>query len=136
VAIWGPGIARSTLMLWVLWFAITFSYYGFFTWIPTLLVKLGFTVTKSFTYSIIIYLAQIPGYYSAAFMSEKPDRTWTIVVYMVLGGVAALLLSGARSAGLITLYSTQFARDEIRVAVEEIWWMTRCATRRRAARSA
>ena len=104
VAIWGPGIARSTLMLWVLWFAITFSYYGFFTWIPTLLVKLGFTVTKSFTYSIIIYLAQIPGYYSAAFMSEKLDRKWTIVVYMVLGGIAALLLSGARSAGLITLY--------------------------------
>jgi len=104
VAIWGPGIARSTLMLWVLWFAITFSYYGFFTWIPTLLVKLGFTVTKSFSYSIIIYLAQIPGYYSAAFMSEKLDRKWTIVVYLVLGGVAALLLSGARSAGLITFY--------------------------------
>jgi putative MFS transporter len=104
-AIWAPGMTRTTLMMWVLWFAITFSYYGFFTWIPTLLVKLGFTVTKSFSYSIIIYLAQIPGYYSAAFISEKLDRKWTIVVYMVLGGIAALLLSGARSAGLITFYS-------------------------------
>jgi MFS transporter, putative metabolite:H+ symporter len=84
--------------------ASTFSYYGFFTWIPTLLVKLGFTVTKSFSYGIIIYLAQIPGYYSAAFISEKLDRKWTIAVYLVLGGIAALLLSGARSAGLIILY--------------------------------
>ncbi len=102
--VWSRGIARSTIMLWVLWFAITFSYYGFFTWIPTLLVKLGFTVTRSFSYSLIIYLAQIPGYYSAAFLSEKLDRKWTIISYMMLGGGAALLLSSARSATLITIY--------------------------------
>src|SRR5229473_2652587 len=63
-ALFGPGMVRTTLMLWLLWITITFSYYGFFTWIPTLLVKQGMTITKSFGYSIIIYLAQIPGYYS------------------------------------------------------------------------
>ncbi len=65
---------RSTATLWALWICITFSYYGFFTWIPTLLVQRGLTITKSFGYSIIIYVAQIPGYYSAAFVSEKLDR--------------------------------------------------------------
>ncbi|HEX8115177.1 MAG TPA: MFS transporter, partial [Kofleriaceae bacterium] len=79
-----------------------FSYYGFFTWIPSLLVKQGMTTTKSFGYSIIIYLAQIPGYYSAAFLSEKLDRKWTIVVYMVLGGVSAFLMSSAGSGASIT----------------------------------
>ena len=96
-------MARTTLMLWVLWIAITFSYYGFFTWIPTLLVKQGMTITKSFGYSIVIYLAQIPGYYSAAFVSEKLDRKWTIVVYMLLGGGSAYFLSNARSDTAITL---------------------------------
>jgi putative MFS transporter len=62
------------------------------------------TVTKSFGYSIIIYLAQIPGYYSAAFICEKLDRKWTIVLYMLLGGVSAYFLSGARSDNLITLF--------------------------------
>ena len=94
---------RTTLMLWVLWLTITFSYYGFFTWIPTLLVKQGMTITKSFGYSIIIYLAQIPGYYSAAFVSEKLDRKWTIVVYMLLGGVSAYLMSNARTDASITM---------------------------------
>jgi MFS transporter, putative metabolite:H+ symporter len=94
---------RTTLMLWVLWITITFSYYGFFTWIPTLLVKQGMTITKSFGYSIIIYLAQIPGYYSAAFISEKLDRKWTIVAYMLLGGVSAYLMSNARTDASITL---------------------------------
>ncbi len=102
-ALWSPSMSRTTLMLWLLWIAITFSYYGFFTWIPTLLVKQGMTITKSFGYSIIIYLAQIPGYYSAAFVSEKLDRKWTIVLYMLLGGVSAYLMSNARVDASITL---------------------------------
>ena len=102
-ALWSAPMARTTAMLWVLWIAITFSYYGFFTWIPTLLVKQGMTVTRSFGYSIIIYLAQIPGYYSAAFVSEKLDRKWTIVAYMLLGGVSAYLMSDARTDVAITL---------------------------------
>jgi putative MFS transporter len=102
-ALWSAPMARTTLMLWMLWIAITFSYYGFFTWIPTLLVKQGMTITKSFGYSIIIYLAQIPGYYSAAFISEKVDRKWTIVIYMLLGGASAYLMSQARSDAAITL---------------------------------
>jgi putative MFS transporter len=102
-ALWSGPMIRTTLMLWVLWIAITFSYYGFFTWIPTLLVKQGMTITKSFGYSIVIYLAQIPGYYSAAFVSEKLDRKWTIVAYMLLGGVSAWAMSNARSDTAITL---------------------------------
>src|SRR4029078_12159403 len=101
-ALWSPSMRRTTIMLWLLWIAIKFSYYGFFTWIPALLVKHGMPPTKSFGYSIIIYLAQIPGYYSAAFLSEKLDRKWTIVVYMLLGGVSAYLMSNAGSDASIT----------------------------------
>lgn len=101
-ALWSRPVRRTTVMLWILWIAITFSYYGFFTWIPSLLVKQGMTITRSFGYSIIIYLAQIPGYYSAAFLSEKLDRKWTIVVYMVLGGGAAYLMSSAGTDASIT----------------------------------
>src|SRR2546428_11872028 len=61
------------------------------------------TITKSFGYIIVIYLAQIPGYYSAAFVSEKLDRKWTIVVYMLLGGVSAYLMSNARTDASITM---------------------------------
>src|SRR5262249_41376070 len=46
---------------------------------------------------------QIPGYYSAAFVSEKLDRKWTIVLYMLLGGVCARLMSTAHSDAAITL---------------------------------
>jgi putative MFS transporter len=105
-ALWSPGLLRSTAMLWVLWISITFSYYGFFTWIPTLLVKQGLTITKSFGYSIIIYLAQIPGYYSAAFVSEKLDRKWTIILYMIGGGLSAFCMANVRDPKLIILFGS------------------------------
>jgi len=102
-ALWHRDMARNTFMLWTLWITITFCVFGFFTWIPTLLVKQGMTVTKSFGFSLIMYLAQIPGCYSSAFLNERLDRKWTIVLYMVLGGVAAYFLSAARTGMAITV---------------------------------
>jgi MFS transporter, putative metabolite:H+ symporter len=103
-ALFGRKLLRSTAMLWILWFSITFAYYGFFTWIPTLLVKQGLTVTRSFGYSFIIYLAMIPGYYSAAFLSEKLDRKWTIILYLMCGGLAALAMASTLREELITIF--------------------------------
>jgi MFS transporter, putative metabolite:H+ symporter len=92
--------------LWALWVSITFSYYGFFTWIPTLLIAQGLDVTRSFGYSIVIYVSQIPGYYSAAFVSEKLDRKWTIILYMLGGGVAALGMANSRAELAITMWGS------------------------------
>ena len=83
--LWRPGLARITAMSWIMWLSITFSYYAFFTWIPSLLVESGMTVTKSFGYSIAIFAAQIPGYFSAAWLNERIGRQATIASYMVLG---------------------------------------------------
>jgi putative MFS transporter len=102
--LWSRSQVKNTVMLWILWVAITFSFYGFFNWIPSLLVKQGLTITKSFGYSMIIYLAQVPGYYSAAFLSEKLDRKWTIITYMVGGGIFALLMASFRAASTVTVF--------------------------------
>ena len=39
-ALWRRGLARRTALLWLLWTVITFSFYGFFTFMPTLGVRL------------------------------------------------------------------------------------------------
>jgi MFS transporter, putative metabolite:H+ symporter len=95
VTLWSSALASVTVSTWAIWFAITFSYYGFFTWIPSLLVDQGYSIADSFAFSIAIYLAQIPGYYSAAFIGEYLDRKWTIGIYLAGGAVAALLMSTA-----------------------------------------
>lgn len=104
VSLWRGSLAKITLSTWGIWFAITFSYYGFFTWIPSLLVEQGYSIADSFAFSIAIYLAQIPGYYSAAFLGEYLDRKWTIGLYLAGGAVAALLMSTAAGPATIISY--------------------------------
>lgn len=93
--------ARITIMTWIMWLSITFSYYSFFVWIPGLLVQNGMSITKSFGYSLTMYCAQVPGYFSAAFFNERIGRQATIATYMLLGGVSALGLAFAVSDGEI-----------------------------------
>jgi putative MFS transporter len=101
-ALWSRKLARITTMTWLMWLSITFSYYAFFTWIPSLLVQNGMTITRSFSYSLVIYIAQMPGYFSGAWLNEKIGRQATIASYMVLGGVSALGLALTRSdAGIM-----------------------------------
>ncbi len=99
--LWAPGLRRITAMAWLMWLSITFSYYAFFTWIPSLLVENGMTITRSFGYSIAIYLAQIPGYFSAAYMNERVGRQATIAGYMILGGLSAVALALSHSDGTV-----------------------------------
>ena len=101
--LWSGRMARRTAVTWLIWFVITFSYYGFFSWIPTLLIERGITVTKSFEFSIIIYLAQIPGYFSAAWLSERLDRKNTIALYLTGSALSAFWLSQTTTPASITL---------------------------------
>jgi MFS transporter, putative metabolite:H+ symporter len=51
------------------------------------------TISKSFSFSIIIYLAQIPGYFSAAWVCERIGRQYTIICYMVGAAISAITLA-------------------------------------------
>ncbi|MDR5781037.1 MFS transporter [Caballeronia sp. LZ065] len=92
-SLWSKRLAGTTAVSWLMWFAVAFAYYSFFSWIPSLLVKEGLTMTKSFGFSIAIYGAQIPGYFSAAWLNEKIGRKGVVASYMTLGGIAAIMLS-------------------------------------------
>ncbi|RQS14509.1 MFS transporter [Burkholderia sp. Bp8998] len=100
-----PQYLTTTIVVWALWIAVIFCYYAFLVWIPSLLVAKGFTVTRSFSFTILIYLAQIPGYYSAAYLNDKIGRKYTIVVYMLVACLAALGLPFATGDTEIVLYS-------------------------------
>jgi putative MFS transporter len=100
-AIWTPPLAGTTALTWCMWFTVAFSYYSFFSWIPSLLVAQGHTIAKSFAYSIAIYGSQIPGYFSAAWLNEKIGRKRVVSFYMMFGGISAIVL--AFSTGVTTI---------------------------------
>ncbi|WP_018883249.1 MFS transporter [Paenibacillus massiliensis] len=98
-SIWSVPHRRSTIMLWVLWFTVVFSYYGMFLWLPSVMVLKGFTLVKSFEYVLIMTLAQLPGYFTAAYFIEKLGRKFVLVVYLLLTAGAAIWFGTAESAG-------------------------------------
>ncbi len=96
-ALFSPAYRGTTVLIWVLWITVLFCYYAFLVWIPSLLVAKGFTITKSFSFTILIYLAQIPGYYSAAYFNDRFGRKYTILAYMLVSCLAALGLALAQN---------------------------------------
>jgi len=95
-SIWAPGLRRRTAALWIVWFCVNLSYYGAFIWIPSLLVADGFTLVKSFQFTLIITLAQLPGYAVAAWLIEAWGRRHTLATFLV-GSAASALFFGTAS---------------------------------------
>ncbi len=89
-SVWSIEHRRTSIMLWVLWFTVVFSYYGMFLWLPTVMVDKGFSLVKSFQYVLIMTLAQLPGYFTAAYFIEKFGRKFVLVTYLVLTAVSAI----------------------------------------------
>ncbi|MFD2613370.1 MFS transporter [Paenibacillus gansuensis] len=100
-SIWSPAYRKSTITLWILWFTVVFSYYGMFLWLPSVMVLKGFTLVKSFQYVLIMTLAQLPGYFTAAYFIEKLGRKFVLVTYLLLTAVSALWFGNADSHGML-----------------------------------
>ncbi len=93
--LWSRKNVRSTVVLWVIWFGINLGYYGFVLWTPSLLQERGFGMVKSFEFTLIMSLAQLPGYFSAAYLIEKIGRKPTMIVYFLGTALASWLFGHA-----------------------------------------
>lgn len=102
--LWSAKYIRSTFVLWVIWIGINFGYYGFVLWTPSLLVAQGFALIKSFQFVLIMSFAQLPGYFSAAYLVEKIGRKWVLTIYFAGTAVAAWLFGHAGSESQVLLF--------------------------------
>ncbi|MEH6933408.1 MFS transporter [Bacillus sp. JJ783] len=82
-SVWSGEYRKATIMLWILWFCVVFSYYGMFLWLPSVMVLKGFSLIKSFQYVLIMTLAQLPGYFTAAWFIERLGRKFVLVTYLI-----------------------------------------------------
>ena len=102
--LWSGPLAGRSLMLWLIWFGIVYSYYGIFTWLPSLLVKQGYSIVQSFEYVLIMILAQLPGYVVAAWLVEKLGRKPTLAGFIALCAMAAYFFGQANSVNMIMFW--------------------------------
>lgn len=98
LTLWTKTFRLRTLMLWLAWFGIVFSYYGIFMWLPSIVFAQGFEVVKTFEYVLIMTLAQLPGYITAAFLVDIIGRRYTLSIFLLLSGVCAYFFGNATTS--------------------------------------
>jgi MFS transporter, putative metabolite:H+ symporter len=91
--LWKPGLQRTTLMLWIAWFCISLAYYGIFTWLPQAFVAQGFSSLQTYQNTFLLALAQVPGFFSAAYLIERLGRRNTLGLYLIASGVFTFLFA-------------------------------------------
>ena len=96
--LWQPTFRVRTIMLWLAWFGIVFSYYGIFMWLPSIVFAQGFAVVKTFQYVLIMTLAQLPGYIAAAFLVDIIGRRYTLSLVLLMSGVCAYFFGNAATS--------------------------------------
>jgi MFS transporter, putative metabolite:H+ symporter len=87
--LFSPRYLRRTVALWVMWATMNFSYYGIFLWLPLQFVRKGFSLDDALLFNLIIALAQVPGYFTAAYFVERLGRKPTLVAYLLGAAVGA-----------------------------------------------
>jgi putative MFS transporter len=108
--LFSPRFARRTLVLWAMWATMNFSYYGIFLWLPTQFVRKGFSLSDALLFNLIIAVAQIPGYFSAAYLVERLGRKWTLALYLLGAAVGAFFFGqvalAARDVSAILIWGS------------------------------
>ncbi|QMU98148.1 MFS transporter [Microbacterium esteraromaticum] len=100
-ALWSAEFRMRTLCIWLVWFCVNFAYYGAFIWIPSILLQSGYDLVRSFEFTLLITLAQLPGYAVAAWLIEVWGRRATLSVFLAGSAVSAVLFGTAGSAEAI-----------------------------------
>jgi len=103
--LWKPAYARRTVMLWILWFGVVFTYYGIFLYVPSLLAARGLSEVRSNEFFFLSTIAQIPGYFSAAWLVERWGRKPTLVAYLFGTALAAFLFGNSGTGSDAFIYA-------------------------------
>ena len=106
-ALWSRGAAHKTGALWTIWFFIELVYYGFLIWLPSLLVRHGYSIVKSLTYAFLINIAALIGGIIASVLQDTAwgRKAW-IIVFFALSGLSSYFFAHAStSAAILTAAS-------------------------------
>lgn len=93
-----------TIMLIIFQLLQTVGYYGFTSWVPTLLLAQGINVTKSLAYTIIIAAANPLGSLAATQFADKCERKWQLALAALgIAGFGLLFAQQTAAPGIMTI---------------------------------
>ena len=99
--LFSPNLRQRTLTALAIWFLVSVSYYGIFTWIPAKLAGDGFGFVRGYGFLVVVALAQLPGYALAAYGVETWGRRKTLIAFLFISAAACALFTVADSSQVV-----------------------------------
>ena len=118
---------NRTIMLIIFQLLQTVGYYGFTSWVPTLLLAQGITVTKSLAYTIIIAAANPLGSLAATQFAARCERKWQLAFAALAIAVFGLIFSqqtaapGIMSIGVLIAFSNTILAYSLHAYQSELY---------------
>ena len=99
-----PPYLSRTLVMSVFNAMQTIAFYGFGSWVPSLLIAKGIAVTTGLKYAFIIALANPMGPLLAFAIADRIERKWQIVAAGAITGIGILLFATQENEALVILF--------------------------------
>lgn len=77
------SLGRAALLV-SIWIAQTLGFYGFNSWVPTLLAEHGFSIVRSLEQASVMQIGAVPGAWIAASISDRWERKTLIAIVAVV----------------------------------------------------
>jgi putative MFS transporter len=95
------GYLAPTLGIWLMQFTGGAVFFGLAIWLPSIFVKMGFPMVKSFAFTAVITGAGAIGNLVGGLLLEKLGRRATVSLFLGLGGVLMFVWGQAQSPAAI-----------------------------------
>ncbi|KAL6070224.1 Synaptic vesicle glycoprotein 2A [Balamuthia mandrillaris] len=84
-----PSIARTTVLQMIIWFTLSFGWYGLILWIPSLFEKSGFDV-NIYQDAFLVAAANLPGNIASALLMDRLGRKMILFLSMAIAACLAV----------------------------------------------
>jgi putative MFS transporter len=102
--LWTKDYASRTVMIWLVWFFALLGFYGLTTWLGALLQAAGYTDVKSTSYVVLMALAGVPGFITAAILVDSWGRKPTCALMLIGSAAMAYLYGNAPSFTMLIVF--------------------------------
>jgi len=106
------NLRRSTIGLIIVWFTLSFGFYGLTLWMPEFFLRSNLLMPTGFNAYVAVFvssLANIPGNIISVFSVDIVGRKWTLAASMVLSGISVFFIFWINNAISVTVMSCVFA---------------------------
>lgn len=102
-ALFSGALRRRTALLAAVWFGLSLGYYGIFSWLPSFLKAGGLELGEVYRTTLLLALAQVPGYLLAAWLVERVGRRVTLTGFLGVSALGAFLFLVASTPTAVLL---------------------------------